>query len=226
VLIPGYYDGITLTEEEKELINDMPGSDTDLNERLGIAKPDGVGATYEESLQYPSLNVRGLKAASVDKEVRTIIPSEAIAELDLRLVPETDGEKQVQLIKKYIEAQGYHFVNDAPTQQERANYPNLISFEYRLGSKPFRTDLNSAEGKWLASAMDKTFGMGKYVKQRTSGGSQPIESFITTLTIPAVSLRIPNPDNNIHAANENLRIGNFIEGIQMCLGILTQPLKQ
>jgi acetylornithine deacetylase/succinyl-diaminopimelate desuccinylase-like protein len=226
VLIPGYYDGITLTEEEKELINDMPGSDADLNERLGIAKPDGVGATYEESLQYPSLNVRGLKAASVDKEVRTIIPSEAIAELDLRLVPETDGEKHVQLIKNYIEAQGYHFVNDVPTDEERAKFSNLISFEYRLGSKPFRTDLNSPEGKWLSSAMDKTFGMGKYVKQRTTGGSQPIESFITTLTIPAVSLRIPNPDNNIHAANENLRVGNFLEGIQMCLGILTQPLKQ
>jgi acetylornithine deacetylase/succinyl-diaminopimelate desuccinylase-like protein len=225
VLIPGYYDGITLTDDEKKLINDMPGSDADLNLRLGIAKPDGVGATYEESLQYPSLNVRGLKAASVDSEVRTIIPSEAIAELDLRLVPETDGEKQVQLIKKYIEAQGYHFVNDAPTQQERANYPNLISFEYRLGSKPFRTDLNSPEGKWLASAMDKTFGAGNYVKQRTTGGSQPIESFITTLNIPAVSLRIPNPDNNIHAANENLRVGNFVEGIQMCLGILIQPLK-
>jgi acetylornithine deacetylase/succinyl-diaminopimelate desuccinylase-like protein len=45
------------------------------------------------------------------------------------------------------------------------------------------------------------------------------------LGVPAVSIRIPNPDNNIHAADENLRIGNFIEGIQMCLGILTQKLK-
>ncbi|MBL7871094.1 MAG: M20/M25/M40 family metallo-hydrolase [Cyclobacteriaceae bacterium] len=225
VLIPDFYDGITLTGDERKLINAMPGSDADLNQRLGIAKPDGVGATYEESLQYPSLNVRGLKAASVEDEVRTIIPSVAIAELDLRLVPETDGARQVHLVKKYIEAQGYHFVNDVPTKEERAKFSNLISFEYRLGSKPFRTDLNSTEGKWLASAMDKTFGDGNYVKQRTTGGSQPIESFITTLNIPAVSLRIPNPDNNIHAANENLRVGNFVEGIQMCLGILTQPIK-
>jgi acetylornithine deacetylase/succinyl-diaminopimelate desuccinylase-like protein len=73
--------------------------------------------------------------------------------------------------------------------------------------------------------MDRTFGRGNSVKQRTTGGSQPIEPFITALGIPAVSLRIPNPDNNIHAANENLRIGNLQEGIQMCLGVLTQPLK-
>ena len=46
--------------------------------------------------------------------------------------------------------------------------------------------------------------------------------FITTLGIDAVSIRIPNPDNSIHAPNENLRIGNFLEGIQMCLAILTQ----
>jgi acetylornithine deacetylase/succinyl-diaminopimelate desuccinylase-like protein len=50
-------------------------------------------------------------------------------------------------------------------------------------------------------------------------------SFIETLDVPAVSIRIPNPDNNIHAPNENIRVGNFREGIQMCLGILTEPLK-
>ncbi len=225
VIIPGYYDGINLSEKEKALINDMPGDDQSLNKTIGIAAPDQVGNTYEESLQYPSLNVRGFKAASVTNDVRTIIPSEAIAELDLRLVPEKSGEKMVMLIKDYIAAQGYYFVKDEPTDEERGSYTNLISFEYRIGSKPFRTDLNSPVGLWLSSAMDRTLGNGNYVKQRTTGGSQPIEPFITTLGIPAVSIRIPNPDNNIHAADENLRIGNFIEGIQMCLGILTQKMK-
>ncbi len=224
VIIPGFYDGIMLSEKEKAMVNDMPGDEKDLKQRLGIAEPDRVGNTYEESLQYPSLNVRGLKAASVENEVRTIIPSEAIAELDLRLVPETSGDKMVNMVKDHIEAQGFHFVKGEPNDEERAKYSNLISFEYRIGSKPFRTDLNSPMGIWLSDAMDRTFGKGNYVKQRTTGGSQPIEPFITTSGIPAVSIRIPNPDNNIHAANENLSIGNFIEGIQMCLGILTQKI--
>jgi len=225
VIIPGYYEGINLTDEVKLLINDMPGDDSLLNRTMGIAVPEEVGNTYEESLQYPSLNVRGLKAASVETEVRTIIPSEAIAELDLRLVPEISGDKMIMLIKDYIAAQGYYFIEGEPTDDERAKYANLISFKYRIGSKPFRTDLNSQVGMWLGGAMDRTFGAGNYVKQRTTGGSQPIEPFITTLNVPAVSIRIPNPDNNIHAADENLRIGNFIEGIQMCLGILTQKMK-
>ena len=224
VTIPGFYDGIIISEKEKLLINDMPGDDESLNTTLGIAVADKVGDTYEESLQYPSFNVRGLRAASVGGEVRTIIPSVAIAELDLRLVPETSVDKMVLLVKDFIASKGYHFVEGEPTDLERAKYADLISFEYRIGSKPFRTDLNSPAGIWLSNAMDRTFGKGNYVRQRTTGGSQPIEPFITTLGIPAISIRIPNPDNNIHAPDENLRIGNFIEGMQMCLGILTQKM--
>jgi acetylornithine deacetylase/succinyl-diaminopimelate desuccinylase-like protein len=225
VLIPGFYHGVSLSDAEKEQINNMPASDGDLNYRLGIAANEKVGHTYEESLQYPSLNIRGIRAADVGTAARTVIPADAIAEIDLRLVPETPAERQVGLLKNYIEAMGFHFVDGFPTPEERSQFDDLISFEYRIGSKPFRTDLNGAAGLWLTAAMDRTFGRGNYVKQRTTGGSQPIEPFITALGIPAVSLRIPNPDNNIHAANENLRIGNLQEGIQMCLGVLTQPLK-
>jgi len=224
VTIPGYYDGVYLSDKEKAAINDMPGNDRDLLDRLGIAAPDSVGNTYEESFQYPSLNVRGLKAATVGDEVRTVIPSEALAEIDIRLVKETNGERQIGLLKDYIASRGYHFVDGTPTTAERHQYTNLISFEYRIGSKPFRTDLDSPEGMWLARAMDRSFGKDNYVKQRTTGGSQPIEPFVTSLGIPAVSIRIPNPDNNIHADNENLRIGNFLEGIEMCLGILTEKM--
>ena len=61
---------------------------------------------------------------------------------------------------------------------------------------------------------------------RTTGGSQPMGPFVNLLGLPAVSLRIPNPDNSIHAPNENLRLGNFWEGIAECLAVLTQPLPE
>jgi acetylornithine deacetylase/succinyl-diaminopimelate desuccinylase-like protein len=224
VLIPGFYDGVLLSEEEKVMINSIPESKEELMNTLGIAAHDRVGSTYQESLQYPSLNVLGLKAATIGKEANTIIPAEAIAELDMRLVPETPGERQVELLKEYIRSQGFHFVNGTPTEEERKSFTHLIAMEYTLGSKPFRTDLNSPMGQWLGKAMDRTFGQGNYVKQRATGGSQPIEPFISTLGVPAVSIRMPNPDNNIHAANENIRMANFLEGIQMCLGILTQKV--
>ena len=49
---------------------------------------DNVGSNYQESIQYPSLNVRGIESGWVREEVRTIVPSECIAEIDVRLVLE------------------------------------------------------------------------------------------------------------------------------------------
>lgn len=223
VQIPGYYDGILLTEQQKKLINQVPEDKEQLLGTLGISEAELIGETYQESLQYPSLNVRGLRAAWVGEEVRTIIPSEALAEIDMRLVPETPAERQIELVRKHIEAQGFKIIDDVPTDEERKQHPKLIRFTSSIGSRPFRTPLDSPLGDWLGLAMDKTFGSGAYVRMQATGGSQPIAPFITTLELPAVSVRIPNPYNSIHAPNENLRLGNFHEGIRMCLGILTQP---
>jgi acetylornithine deacetylase/succinyl-diaminopimelate desuccinylase-like protein len=222
VLIPGYYDGVVLSDADKKGLATMPEDMNEILKTLGIAEAEQVGNNYGEALQYPSLNVRGLRAAWVGEEVRTLVPAEAIAEIDMRLVLETPAERMIGLVRKYIEDQGYYITEGEPTEEERMTYPKLISFKYRIGSRPFRTDLNSGIGMWLGNAMEHVFD-DQYVKMRTTGGSQPIAPFITTLDIPAVSIRIPNPDNSIHAPNENIRIGNYLEGIQMCLSILTQP---
>jgi acetylornithine deacetylase/succinyl-diaminopimelate desuccinylase-like protein len=224
VTLEGFYDGITLSEKEKALLNNVPEDLNSIKQRLGIAKPDSVGDTYQEALQYPSLNIRGLNAAWVGDEVRTIIPSEVVVEIDMRLVPESDGERLIQSLKKYIVQNGYHLVDSIPSENERSTYSKLASFNYNLGSKPFRTEMDSPIGEHLKKVMQKVFGE-KFVNMRTTGGSQPMSPFITTLGVPAVSIRIPNPDNNIHSPNENLRIGNFLEGIVTCLAILNEPLE-
>ncbi len=222
VLIPGFYEGVEISEERKELINAVPENREELLKTLGIAQPEQIGNTYQESLQYPSLNVRGLQAAWVGNEVRTIIPSEALAEIDMRLVPETPAERQITLVTEFIERQGYYVLNRPPNEEERRTYNSIIKIESRVGSRPFRTDLDSPLGNWLGGAMQHVFGDGNFIKMQSTGRSQPIAPFISTLGIPAISVRIPNPDNSIHAPNENLRLGNFYEGLQMCLGILTR----
>ncbi len=222
VLIPGYYDGIQLTEDQKALINSVPENKEELLMTLGIAEPETVGETYQEALQYPSLNIRGLRAAWVGNEVRTIIPSEALAEIDMRLVPETPAERQIQLVTDFVASKGFYLLEGEPTEAERKKHPKLIKIESRIGSRPFRTPLDSPLGTWLGAAMAHVFGDGNYIRMQSTGGSQPIAPFISELGIPAISVRIPNPDNSIHAPNENLRLGNFHEGLKMCLGILTQ----
>ncbi len=221
VLIPGFYDSIELSDAYKDLINRVPEDRDELLSTLGISKAEQVGDTYQEALQYPSLNVRGLRAAWTGEEVRTIIPAEAIAEIDMRLVPETPGEQQVQKVIGHIESLGYKVLDREPTDHERRTHDKIIKVEYRIGSLPFKTPLDSPLGDWLGNSMKHVFGEGNYYRMQNTGGSQPIAPFISTLGIPAISVRIPNPDNSIHAPNENLRLGNFKEGLMMCLGILT-----
>ena len=95
--------------------------------------PEQVGGTYEESLQYPSLNIRGMRAAWVGEQARTISPASATAELDLRLVVESNPERLVGLVRGHVEAQGYHLIaGDEPTEAERAEHPRLAAFHYDL----------------------------------------------------------------------------------------------
>ena len=47
------------------------------------------------------------------------------------------------------------------------------------------------------------------------GGSLPMYLFDEILRAPLVIVPIVNHDNNQHAANENLRIGNLRDGIEL-----------
>jgi len=140
----------------------------------------------------------------------------------MRLVPETPAERQIKLLQEHLIKQGYH-LTQTPTNEERASFKKLASFNFRIGSKPFRTAMESPIGLFLNNALGRVFG-DHLVNMRTTGGSQPMAPFIQTLNVPAVSIRIPNPDNNIHGPDENIRLGNYKEGIISCLAILTEPL--
>ncbi len=222
VTIPGFYDGIEIDEETRRILEQVPDDESAMRERLGIAAPDSVAPTYQESLQYPSLNVRGLRSAWVGDEVRTIVPSEAIAEIDVRLTLESDAERLVGLIRDHLSAQGYVVLDGVPSDRERAEHPRLVRFESEISYGAFRTPFDSEGGRWLTAALDRAFG-GDPIRIRTSGGSIPIAPFVQTLGIPAITVPTVNRDNNQHSPNENLRLGNFVEGIRTYLAVLTEP---
>ena len=62
------------------------------------------------------------------------------------------------------------------------------------------------------------------IRIRMSGGSIPISPFVNTLNLPAVTVPTVNRDNNQHSPNENLRLGNYRDGIKTILAILTEKL--
>lgn len=225
VTIPGFYDGVVLDDATRKFLAEVPDDEVALRKRLGIAANDKVGATYQESLQYPSLNVRGLSASDVGEKARTVVPDSAVAEIDIRTVPETPSERLQALLTKFVESRSWHLVKGTPTEEERAHFPRLASLTFgdvSLQSRPARTDAEAPAARWLTEALRKTFGKDP-IRIRIMGGTVPTRAIVDPLKAPFVQLPLVNPDNAQHAANENLRIGNYFDGVKTLIGVLTQP---
>jgi len=223
VTIPGFYDGINIEPETEKILRNVPDNEEEIKKRLQIVSTDKVGGYYQEAIQYPSLNIRGMQSGWIDEKVRTIIPGWARAELDVRLVLESDPERLIRLVKEYVAEQGYYVTDTEPTEKERLTYDRIATFTSEISYQSFRTDFNSEVGVWLTSALKNAFGEDP-IRIRMSGGSIPISPFVTTLNIPAVTVPTVNRDNNQHSPNENLRIGNYREGVKTMLAILGEKL--
>ncbi|TAI49204.1 M20/M25/M40 family metallo-hydrolase [Flagellimonas allohymeniacidonis] len=223
VTIPGFYDGISISYDTEKILKAVPDNQEQIKERLQIATTDQVGAYYQEAIQYPSLNIRGMQSGWINEKVRTIIPAWARAEIDVRLVLESDPERLIKLIKDHIAAQGYLVLEREPSKDERLKHEKIATFTHEISYQSFRTDFDSEVGLWLRSALKRAFNEDP-IMIRMSGGSIPISPFVTTLGIPAVTVPTVNRDNNQHSPNENLRLGNYREGIKTMIAILSEKL--
>jgi len=228
VRIAGWYDGVALTDADRAVLAATGDDEAALLKRIGIAKPESVGTTYQEALQYPSLNVRGMASASVGAKAANIVPSEATAELDFRTTPEVDGERLLGLMRKYIESEGYHLVDGAPGDADRATYDKLARFTPGAVQKAERTAMDSPVGTWafaaLRSAHASTPG-SEPVRIRMLGGTLPTDVLVAALHAPFVIVSTVNADNNQHAHDENLRVGNLVSGTQTVYALITNAYR-
>lgn len=223
VAIPNWYDGITITDEVKEILKQVPDDEAKIQKDFGIASTENIGNNFQEAIQYPALGILGMESAWVGKNTRTIIPASAIAELNIRLVKETEGDRMVKLLKDYIVNQGYYLVEDQPTEEERMTHDKIARFNAEVSYGAFRTEFDTEVGAWLRRGMRTAFGKDP-IQIRTMGGSIPISPFVITLGLPAVGVPTVNPDNNQHSPNENIRLGNYIDGIKTITAILMEKL--
>ena len=223
VLIHDYYKGIEIDSETKALLRSVPYDSTAFNAKLGIFTSEKLGENYQESLQYPSLNVRQIGTSWTGEKLKTVIPEYATANIDVRLVPEIDGTIQLEKIKRHIMQQGYYVIDRDPTDEERRAHPKIAKFETSRIINAFRTDPNFDFGKQIRNQLNESFGYDPIVI-RIMGGTVPIVPLIDKLNVPTVIVPMVNMDNNQHSPNENIRIGNIRQGIKTCLSILNMSL--
>lgn len=223
VLINNFYSGIQLSSEEQKILNNVPDDLEALNLRLGINQSEKVGNNYQEALQYPSLNVRQIETSWKGDKPKTVIPKIASANIDVRLVKETDGKEQLDKIKTHIENLGYTVLDRDPSDEERLRNSKIVKFTRSNGVNAFRTNLNSPLGSALRASLTEFYGETP-ISIRTMGGTVPIISAVKTLNITAIIVPTVNMDNNQHSPNENIRLGNIRDGIKTCIAILQTEL--
>jgi acetylornithine deacetylase/succinyl-diaminopimelate desuccinylase-like protein len=116
-------------------------------------------------------------------------------------------------------------VNGAPTDEERAKYPKLASLtfgDFDAQATASRADAASPAVRWLQASLTKTFGAPP-VRIRTMGGTVPTRAIVDPLGMAFVGLPLVNADNSQHSANENLRLGNYVDGVRALSGLLREP---
>jgi acetylornithine deacetylase/succinyl-diaminopimelate desuccinylase-like protein len=227
VTVAGYYDGVKISDADRKIMAEVPDDAAAIAKRVGIAKPEAVGSNYQEALQYPSLNIRGMAAAAIGDKAANILPSHAVAELDLRTTPGADPAYLVRALETHIARQGYHLVSDEPTSEERSKYDKLASLIVEPGSKAVRSPMDSPLGAWAQATLANTFASGnepaKTVRIRMVGASLPTDKLVEALELPFIGIPLVNGDNNQHSFDENIRIGHYLAGIRAFTGLLRSP---
>ncbi len=221
VTIAGWYDDVVpLGEAERAAIAAAPQPDATLMRELGLAEVDTLAPTLLEAINQPSLNINGLRSAEVGDKAANVIPVSATATLDLRLVKGNTVERQFERLAAHVRAQGYHVLDRAPTDAERLAHP-LIATLVRLdgGYGASRTPMDLPISREVAAAVQAASDE-PVVLMPSLGGSLPLIVVNDTLGVPTITVPLANHDNNQHAENENLRLQNLWDGIEVYASLM------
>ena len=220
ILIPRFYDDVRpLTATEKAALAALPDVETGLKRELALGRTEGSERLLD-SVARPALNVRGIRVGDVGDKASNTIATEARASIDFRLVPDETPQRVRELVEEFLRSQGWFVINEEPDEAARAAHPMLVKLTWSLDYPAYRTSLDSPAAKAVLDAIERTIGEPA-IRVPMLGGSVPMHTFASALGMPIIGVPIANYDNNQHAANENLRLGNLWDGIEIYAGLLT-----
>jgi acetylornithine deacetylase/succinyl-diaminopimelate desuccinylase-like protein len=220
VLIPHFYDGITpLGALEKQAIAEAPANDEQLKQELALGHVDGGGKKLLELLNLPTLNINGIAAANTGARANNVIPSRAVADIDLRLVVGQHWREQQDRVIDYIRSQGYFVVDSEPTRDVLLAHPKVAMVQRDEASyDAVRTPMDLPIAQRVIAALETVHG--KIVSWPTMGGSVPLGAMERAAGTHTITVPIANHDNNQHSANENIRLQNLWDGIETMAALM------
>ena len=224
VRIAGWYDGLEpLGDAERKALAAAPDDEAALLGDLGLTAGEMRGVSLPEAINLPSLNINGIRAADVGAQARNVIPVEARATLDLRLVKGNTVQGQFDRLVAHVEGQGYHVLDRAPTDPEREQHARIATVVLHPGGyAASRTAMDLPIARDVTAAM-RTLAGDSLLMTPTMGGSLPLVVITEVTGAPTLVIPLANPDNNQHAENENLRVGHLWDGIATMAAVMRLP---
>jgi acetylornithine deacetylase/succinyl-diaminopimelate desuccinylase-like protein len=215
ILIEDFYADVREpTARELGAVAAAPDMDETLRKAYGLAHTEGGGSRVEECILRPALNIRGLSSGNVGSLARNAIPHTATASIDFRLVPDQTIESVRKRVEGHLRAQGYTILREDPSASQRAEHPHLIRVQWGPGYSPARTSLDLPICRQLVRILREEMQQ-EVIELPTLGGSVPIRLFQDRLNLPVIVVPTVNHDNHQHAPNENLRLQNLRDAIEI-----------
>ena len=201
VKIAGFYDDVReLTEAERAEWKKLPFDEKKYRKEWGAPKLAGESGytVLERVWGRPTFEVNGLLSGFTGEGPKTVLPAVAMAKVSMRLVPNQDPDKIAKLFEEYVK-------KIAPPTVE-------LKLTRLHGGKPWMAEFDSPYIRAAGRAIEK--GFGKTPVFTREGGSIPVvATFQEELGIPSVLFGVGLPDENAHAPNEKLDLGNFHGGV-------------
>jgi acetylornithine deacetylase/succinyl-diaminopimelate desuccinylase-like protein len=201
IKIPGFYDDVLeLRPEERAEFARLPFNERKYRQDLNAPKLFGETGytTLERIWGRPTFEVNGLLSGFTGEGAKTVIPAVAMAKVSMRLVPNQDPQKVGDLFEAYI----------------KKVVPKTVELKLTRmhGGKPWMTAFDNPFVQAAGRAIEQ--GFGKRPVFNREGGSIPVvATFQEELGLPCVLFGVGLPDENAHAPDEKLDLGNFHNGI-------------
>jgi acetylornithine deacetylase/succinyl-diaminopimelate desuccinylase-like protein len=213
ITVAGFYDGISLTDEDRARIAEVPFDEEVYLDDLGVSAPFGEPgySTRERAWARPTLEVVGMWSGFQGAGIKTVLPSEAHAKITCRLVAGQDPQRIVRVLTAHIE-------QHAPPGVSVSVEPLMFV------AQPYLIPTDHPGNRVVHAVLEDLYGRAPYYIR--SGGSIPICTVLKeNLGAYTVSFGFGLEDERAHAPDEFFRLSSFERG-QRAYCLLLDQLAQ
>lgn len=208
ILLPGHYDNVVPpTDRDRELMDALPEVAEEYKTRYGVKNfikglTEGVNLRIAEVFE-PTCTICGLNSGYQGPGSKTVLPAQASAKVDFRLVPNQTPEQVLKSLRAHLDSQGF----------------SDVTVTYIGGEAPGRTDPDDPFVQLVVRTAEPVYGVPMQVVPMV-GGSGPNHAFIEYLNVPVATAGLGYPGTQAHAPNENIRLDLYLKGAKHIARIL------